>query len=383
MGGNSPRRQRDKSFKRYRPIPTGSAGETENSIKQTLQDAKAGNGQDAKAGNGQVGFALVLRARYWQSHHSPRARRWRRLGNEYYGTLLAAFERANPNVQMSLFGRSGLGAYISEDAGLQYVIMANALRFDWLEAQTLVNRINEVAERADAWWGSIAKRCRCFWPRRKRVDAAAEQARLLDVCLGAMSSVFAAIDRENPHDWRTATVERSPSYHRAMSALAESVASIETNLEDSLQRSAQMFYGRGLVFGILALAAFTGAIGAVFDHFGVPAEYGVAFPAGAIGAALSVLQRMGTKNADRRMTLDPNAGQRLLPFYGAIRAIVGGVLGYAVFVFLKGGLFPALKVETSAPLATFAAFGFLGGLNERWAQDMIAGSAARLSQDLG
>lgn len=377
MGDNPPRKQRDKSFKRYRPVPTGSAAEAEKSIVQSLRDAEAGNGQ--------VGFALVLRARYWQSHHSPRALRWRRLGDRYYGALLAAFERTNPNVQMSIFGRSGLGAYISEDAGLQYVIMANALRFDWLEAQTLVNRVNEVAERANAWWGSIAKRSRRvplrFWRRRKRVDAVAEQERLLDVCLGVMSSVFAAIDRENPHDWRTAAVERSPTYRRAMNALTERVASIETNLDDSLQRSAQMFYGRGLAWGILALAALTGAIGAAFDHFGVPAEYGVAFPAGGIGAALSVLQRMGTKNADRRMALDSNAGQRLLPFYGAIRAIVGGVLGYAVFVFLKGGLFPALKVQTSAPLATFAAFGFLGGLNERWAQDMIAGSAARLSQD--
>jgi hypothetical protein len=347
-----------------------------------------------------VSFALVLRAHYWQSHHSPRARRWRHLGDKYAGRLLTEFERANPNVQMSIFGRSGLGAYLSEDAGLQFVIMANALRFDWLEAQTLINRVNEVAERADAWWGSIAepprrkleedrvgselpKDRRRFGSRRKRADANAERERLLDVCLGAMSAVFAAIDRENPHDLRTVTVERSTCYGRAMRALSERITSIETNLDDSLQQSAQMFYGRGMARGVLALAVLTGALGAVFDQYGVPAQYGVAFPAGAIGAALSVLQRMGTKNADRRMTLDPNAGQRLLPFYGAARAIVGGVLGYAVFVFLKGGLFPALEVQMSAPLATFAAFGFLGGLNERWAQDMIAGSAARLSQDSG
>jgi hypothetical protein len=393
MNGRSTQMQRDRSFKRYRPIPTGSPAETEKSILQTLQEAKAGKAQ--------VSFALILRARYWQSHHSPFARRWRQLGDKYAGPLLAEFERANPNVQMSIFGRSGLGAYISKDAGLQFVIMANALRFDWLEAQTLVNRVNEVGERANAWWGSIAEPprrtpqrgqvgserskewIRRFVSRRKKADANAERQRLLDVCLGAMSAVFAAVDRENPHDLRTAMVQRSACYERAMSALTERIASIETNLDDSLQRSAQMFYGRGMARGVLVLAVLAGAIGAVFDHYGVPAQYGVAFPAGAIGAALSVLQRMGTKNADRRMALDPNAGQRLLPFYGAARAIVGGVLGYAVFVFLKGGLFPALKVQTSAPLATFAAFGFLGGLNERWAQDMIAGSAARLSQDSG
>jgi hypothetical protein len=300
-------------------------------------------------------------------------------------------------VPVSIFGHSGLGAYFSADAGLQYVIFANALRFDWLEAQALINRINVVAERADAWWGAIVgpqsplappkdapgllKRA---WRRlgvgRKRIDASAERHRLLEVCLGAMSSVFAAVDRENPGDWRATTVERSASYRRAMDALAHQISSIETDLEDSLQRSAQLFYGHGMAWGVLALAVLIGAIGAAFYHFGVPAQYGVAFPAGAIGATLSVLQRMGTKNADHRLALDPDAGQRLLPFYGATRTIVGGVLGYAVFVFLKGGLFPALKVQTSVPLATFAAFGFLGGLNERWAQDMIAGSAARISQ---
>ncbi len=288
-------------------------------------------------------------------------------------TPAGSAEKAEETI--SIFGRSGLGAYKGD--GLQYVIIANALRFDWSEGQALVNRVDEVAERAQEWWGSIAKRAR---GQRKRA-ANAERERILYLCLGLMSSVFAAIDRENPLDHHHARTERSSAYRKAMVTLGERISAAETNLEDSLQRSAQLFYGRGMFAGAAGVAVVSVLVGLAFWHYHVLAEYGVAFPAGAVGALVSVLQRMGTRNAERRLSLDPNAGQRMLPYYGAIRAVVGGVLGYTIFVFLKGGLFPALSITTTAPLATFTGLGFLGGLNERWAQDMIAGSARRLQQD--
>lgn len=356
---------RDRAFKRWRSTPVGSPVKVEEAVKKAL-------GPD-----GSVTFLDVLRARYWQTYHTPVTAGWRKLGDKYYGPLLTAFEAQHgADVQMSIFGRSGLGVY--KEKGLQFVIIANALRFDWSEGQALANRVDEVAERAEEWWGTIAER---GWTRRKRDAAKAERERILDLCMGLMSSVFAAIDRENPLDGRCAGVERSSTYRRAMSSLDERISDVEANLEDSLQRSAQMFYGRGMFGGALGVAIFTVLVGLAFLHYHVRALYGVAFPAGAAGALVSVLQRMGTKNASTRLSLDPNAGQRLLPYYGAIRAVVGGVFGYMIFVFLKGGLFPELSVTPKAPLATFAAFGFLGGFNERWAQDMIAGSARRMEHE--
>jgi hypothetical protein len=138
-----------------------------------------------------------------------------------------------------------------------------------------------------------------------------------------------------------------------------------------------MFVG-AVVVGVLCAA-----VGGAFWLGDVQAAYGVAFPAGAAGAIVSVLQRMSSSRPTGRLSLDVNAGQQMLTYYGAIRPFVGGLLGYMIFVFLKGSLFPALSITTSAPLATFAGLGFLGGFNERWAQDMIAGSAKRLEQDSG
>ena len=50
----------------------------------------------------------------------------------------------------------------------------------------------------------------------------------------------------------------------------------------------------------------------------------------------------------------------------------------AIFVLFKGGLVRALAAP-EVPLGFYAALGFLAGFNERFAQDMLVGSAKRLT----
>jgi hypothetical protein len=80
-----------------------------------------------------------------------------------------------------------------------------------------------------------------------------------------------------------------------------------------------------------------------------------------------------------KLELDLTAGKRMFIAFGAIRPLVGGIFGIAVFCLLVGGLLPAVTVSTKAPLGFYAAVGFIAGFNERFAQDSLAAAAVRLS----
>jgi len=118
-------------------------------------------------------------------------------------------------------------------------------------------------------------------------------------------------------------------------------------------------------------------LGAVFAWLDIKALYGIAVLAGGLGAIVSVLQRMTTG----RLNLNHETAPNLLTAYGAVRPLVGAVLGMAVFAAIYGGLVPVLDVpqDNGEKLAFFAALAFLGGFNERFAQDMLARSSRDLT----
>jgi hypothetical protein len=314
---------------------------------------------------------------YWQSHHEREAAPWRALGDRYYDQALKTFQDIKgPSTEVAVYRASGLGVYKTSDE-FRYLILINALRFDWSDAQVLVARVDGIAERAKEWWGPAADDGK----GRQKKTAEAERHRFLDRAKSLMTSVYAAIEGENPRDGQISSAKRSEIYKAKLQILSEGLDRQENEMQDALQRSAQTCYGRGMFYGSIFVALLSAAVGGAFLLGDVPAAYGVAFPAGAAGALVSVLQRMSSSSPSGRLRLDFNAGQQMLTYYGAIRPFVGGLLGYMIFVFLKGSLFPALSIATTAPLATFAGLGFLGGFNERWAQDMLVGSAKRLEQD--
>jgi hypothetical protein len=319
-----------------------------------------------------VEFVDVVRLRYWQTHHSAAAAPWRELGDRYFDKVFSLFKEQNPDADVSLFSQCGTGVYRTQTE-LRYMILTNAVRFDWSDAQLLANRIDAIAERAKEWWGTAAEQ----QSGRRQQAAAIELRRFIERAMSLIAGVLSVVDRENPRDGQPSPVERSEHYKTKLELLRRRAASEEELLREAFQRTAQTCYGRGMAQGGALVLVLCAVAGGVFYLTGLPAYYGVAFPAGAAGAIVSVLQRMSSSNPRNRLSLDFNAGQRMLTYYGAVRPFIGGLFGFMIFVFLRGGLLPALSITTSAPLATYAGLGFLGGFNERWAQDMLAGTAGR------
>lgn len=372
--------QYDPGFGRARPIPDGDVEEKRTTIEQALQH----EGQD-------VDFTDVLRLRYWQSHRSRTAKPWRDLGNRYFDRLFAQFKSQAPNTDVALFADCGIGVYRT-DSDLRYVVLNAAVRFDWSDAYLITTRIDGIAERAKVWWEPQAGDGKTLGGKgdgnsvrksRRQTTASAELSRFVERAFGLMTAVCSTVDLENPVDGERSRLSRSQPYRGKLEVLRNRANAEEAELNKALQRSAQTCYGRGMFWGFVLVLTICIVIGGGLLLGDVPAWYAVAFPAGAAGALVSVLQRMSSSSPKSQLRLDFNAGPQMITYYGALRPLVGGLLGYMIFVFLRGSLFPALSITTTAPLATYVGLGFLGGFNERWAQDMLVGSAKRLEHEAG
>jgi hypothetical protein len=68
---------------------------------------------------------------------------------------------------------------------------------------------------------------------------------------------------------------------------------------------------------------------------------------------------------------------------GAVRPLIGAVFGSVLFAMFDSGILPEVEVADDKPLGFYAVIGFLAGFNERFAQDMLVGSARQLSRSLG
>jgi hypothetical protein len=150
---------------------------------------------------------------------------------------------------------------------------------------------------------------------------------------------------------------------------------VHQQFQDDIQRRVQSRYWQGAIVGMILVAAISTVVGMIFWWKGTSAAYGVAIPAGGLGALVSLLQRMSSG----RLVLDVSASRDLLELFGAVRPLIGAVFGLAITALFAGGLIPAVQIPEGRELAFYAAVGFLAGFNERWAQDMLKSSSDRVA----
>lgn len=131
----------------------------------------------------------------------------------------------------------------------------------------------------------------------------------------------------------------------------------------------------GMVLGLFALALVT-AVTVVLTwpidsldggptHWSEVQLFVISVMAGALGAFLSVLQRMASTD-ESKFTLDFEVGRANVRWLGIYRPFVGGVFGVATFLTLASGI---LQTESPEPGTDFAYYGilaFFSGFFERF-----------------
>ena len=146
---------------------------------------------------------------------------------------------------------------------------------------------------------------------------------------------------------------------------AHSVASSEANGQ------AQIVY-----FGAMVVAAAALALFALFGYWWIPlpgigggSDFYGCIAAGALGAVVSVIQRINSG----QFALTYDVGRPYVSFLGALRAVLGATFGLLLYFAVTSGLLTIFNVpaENTKRLFSFLVIAFLAGFSERWAQDTL------------
>jgi hypothetical protein len=146
------------------------------------------------------------------------------------------------------------------------------------------------------------------------------------------------------------------------------------------QRRSQITYFWGMTAGLAIPAVVIGCLTIVWIQTDSDFDFGPlvgALGAGAIGAWISVIQRMASSS----LQLDYSAGSSQLRLLGMFRPVVGAIFGAALYFVIESEVLPvAIRSDGRNDLFFFIAVGFIAGFQERWAQDMLTLSKNNLNR---
>jgi len=188
-------------------------------------------------------------------------------------------------------------------------------------------------------------------------------------------------------------VERSHASRVDMKELQAFVAceraeleQIEAYINGSGERAARVYFIQGMLLGIFPLIA-VGFLAAflisLFDALDVHDEalrafYGCA-AAGAAGAIVSVLSRMGSRKDN--FAIDHEIPRKGLYLLGSYRPIVGAIFGVAMYFLVST---PLLQIEQQTKtFAFYVTVAFLSGFSERWTRVILDGAQSVIGAEAG
>jgi hypothetical protein len=288
----------------------------------------------------------------------------RKTGEDFYPLLLDAYRKKHKGVQLIIQEGAGVAVALhvaGEDKDgnkLDWAVLRRTLRFDWSVARTIMIEAHELAEEARRW-----------------IANPSEQRDLLGFLFRIVSQIQATIARENRlcqsgQDESTPPTERMKT---DVEIIGRQLTAARDQFDRDTQRAAQFRYARGIALGSGVMTLLCLAIAGIFAWQHISAINGVGLAAGAVGACVSVLQRMTNGTLD----LNAQAGHRMILAFGALRPFVGGIFGLVTFFVIRAELISVfvLPKATGSALAYVAVFSFVAGFNERFFQDMLANAS--------
>jgi hypothetical protein len=159
------------------------------------------------------------------------------------------------------------------------------------------------------------------------------------------------------------------------------LAAAEAYYHRAASKAGRIIYVSGMLIGVcllVPLAVLAGALLRLADMPGDELEVLLlCFGAGAIGALVSAMTRMG--NPERgTFNLDFELGRPLMRRLGVYRPFVGAVFGVALYFLLASGILD-IRIEDSKEPYYYGFAAFLSGFSERFANVMFGAAERRLS----
>jgi hypothetical protein len=232
-------------------------------------------------------------------------------------------------------------------------------RFRFLKPLTAFHRETDWATPASPDIARELHRCDEIGVRARAVLRGIRQRICMQLVFASASHLLSLVDARAAHADEEKTQE-------ALEHERETIADTERYYCHAANGQAQMVYFAGMATAA-TLIAVVSLLWLAFDW----ASPIAAFIAGAIGAVVSVTQRVNSGQFD----LEYDVGSPYAFFLGSLRPLIGGAFALVISFAFTGGVLhlpvAANDPDTNERLALFVV-SFLAGFSERWAQDTLA-----------
>jgi hypothetical protein len=173
----------------------------------------------------------------------------------------------------------------------------------------------------------------------------------------------------------------APRLAQALSGYEREFQSISRMYGQAAKREARIIYLSGMLVGLVLLAFFSLAAGLLLWIADLPIKldtFLTCLAAGALGAFVSVLQRMSAG----KFTVNHEVGREYVQRLAHFRPFIGSIFGLAVFFALEGGLANVTPPdEVTQRYAFFAFVAFLAGFSERFAKEILGSPSGADTED--
>jgi hypothetical protein len=262
--------------------------------------------------------------------------------------------------------RSGV-AYHEGAEELDFKLGGEHISLAWTQFTSVCTELDKLADAVKAW-----------------VDPGDERRVLLGRVYSQAAGVLAVHNKEAVRRHREGVAPGdagSDDFVRTMRDIRGQVDELARDIDLAIARSTQRKYAVGMGVGIAIALVTSGLLWCLSKvGAGVPEFYVIAGAMGAIGAVVSVFQRMSRSG----FRIDVHAAGRMVWAFGASRAAIGSVFGVVALAVVRSGLASIAGVDPEAwtdgadygsAAAWSVIIGFTAGFNERFAQDLLAGLA--------
>ena len=202
-----------------------------------------------------------------------------------------------------------------------------------------------------------------------------ERRDLLGMLYNVLTQIGATIGRENrlSPEGQDERAKPSDRIERDVAVIRKQLNAARAQFRGDVERAAQAKYAYGMVMGAAIILAAWGIVAWILAEEHIKIINAVGLAAGAIGACVSVLERM-TRG---KLEINAQSGQGTLIGFGALRPVIGAVFGFLIYLVIRAGLISVfvLPKGNAAALAYVSVFAFVAGFNERFAQDVLASAS--------
>jgi uncharacterized membrane protein (DUF2068 family) len=284
---------------------------------------------------------------WWKSVHRPNSNPAAEAG---YGHILSRFEEAHGQI---------VDSYWCSHVESAVVLTEKKPALRWRSPQLTFHRVTDWATKSHPDVAAQLHRCDELAIRAKSVLNGVRQRICLELVMSSASHLLGLVDARAAllDEQKTAT---GLGQERAL------LDKVDAYYRQAANGQAQIVYFAGMAITAVVVSALAGGLWLSLGWH----SWMAAVIAGAIGAVVSVIQRINAGNFD----LSYDVGRPYAFFLGGLRPLIGAAFALAVSFAFSSGMLHA-PISGNDPAKNHLALlviAFFAGFSERWAQDTLA-----------